>query len=53
MEQKIMELIEGYARTHGLAKEGGSEYIYQNDGAQTDAIALVADIFDLYAGDED
>ena len=52
MEQKIMELIEGYSQKHDLAKECGSEYIYQSDKAQVDALELVADIFDLYANAE-
>lgn len=49
MKDKIMKLIEEYANTHDLAKECGSEYIYQSDTARTDAINLVSDIFDLYA----
>ncbi len=52
MEQKIMDLIDGYAKKHNLAKECGSEYIYQSDEAQIDALELVADIFDLYANNE-
>lgn len=52
MEQKIMDLIDGYAKKHNSAKECGSEYIYQSDEAQIDALELVADIFDLYANNE-
>lgn len=44
--EEIIELIAEYTYGHPLAKECGSEYIYQNDKAQTDAIQLVADIFD-------
>ena len=50
---KIMSLIDGYAQKHDLAKSCGSEYIYQNDEAQVDALRLVADIFDLYAEEEE
>lgn len=52
MENKIMGLINGYAEKHELAKECGGEYIYQNDRAQVDALALVSAIFDLYANEE-
>lgn len=51
MEEKIMNLIEKYANKHELAKECGSEYIYQDDEAQVDAIDLVGKIFDLYANE--
>ena len=44
----ILGLIEKYAEKHELAKECGGEYIGQSDSAQTDAIELVCDIFDLY-----
>lgn len=47
-----MDLIDGYAKKHNSAKECGSEYIYQSDEAQIDALELVADIFDLYANNE-
>lgn len=43
---KLKELILEYANTHELAVECGSEYIYQNDDAQVDALNLVCDIFD-------
>lgn len=43
---KLKELILEYANTHELAVECGSEYIYQNDDAQVDALDLVCDIFD-------
>ena len=43
---KLKELILEYANTHELAVESGSEYIYQNDNAQVDALDLVCDIFD-------
>lgn len=49
IREKIMSLIDGYAKRHDLAKECGSEYIYQSDSAQIDALELVANIFDLYA----
>jgi len=48
MSEKIMNLIEKYANKHELAKECGSEYIYQSDRAQIDALELVANIFDLF-----
>lgn len=53
MEKKIIDLIEGYAKKHNSAKECGSEYIYQSDEAQIDALDLVANIFDLYANGYD
>lgn len=43
---KLKELIVEYVNTHELAVECGSEYIYQNDDAQVDALDLVCDIFD-------
>lgn len=43
---KVKELILEYANTHELAVECGSEYIYQNDDAQVDALDLVCTIFD-------
>ena len=52
MKEQIMKLIETYADKHDLAKECGSEYIYQSDKAQVDAIELVGKIFDLYANSE-
>ena len=51
MKEKIRVLIEDYAERHPLAKECGGEYIYQDDGAQADAIELVSNIFDLYANE--
>lgn len=51
MREKIRVLIDDYAERHPLAKECGGEYIYQNDEAQTDAIELVSNIFDLYANE--
>lgn len=53
MESKIMELIKKYAEKHPLAKDAGSEYIYQNDEAQIDALDLVANIFNLYVDEDD
>ena len=44
-----MELINEYSENHKLAKSCGSDYIYQSDRAQVDALKLVGDIFDLYA----
>lgn len=44
--EEIIELIAEYVYRHPLVEECGSEYIYQNDKAQIDAIQLVADIFD-------
>lgn len=43
---KLKELILEYTNVHELAVECGSEYIYQNDDAQVDALDLVCDIFD-------
>lgn len=43
---KLTKLIKQYTFDHGSVIECGSEYIYQNDKAQTDAIDLVCDIFD-------
>ena len=45
-EEKLLTLIAGYMEKHPLAKELGSEYIYQDDEAQEDAIELVANIFE-------
>jgi len=42
------DLVTDYFSKHPLAKEIGGEYIYQNDKAQEDAIALVSEICDLY-----
>ena len=49
MNEKIMKLIDKYSEEHDLAKSCGSDYIYQSDRAQVDALKLVGDIFDLYA----
>lgn len=46
MNEDIMNLIIEYINKHPLAAECGSEYIYQDDKAQVDAIQLVADICD-------
>ena len=43
---KLKEFILEYANAHELAVECGSEYIYQNDDAQVDALDLVCAIFD-------
>ena len=48
IDNSILNLVEKFSIKHPLAKECGSEYIYQNDRAQVDAIGLVSDIFDLY-----
>lgn len=53
IKNKIMNLINKYSKKHELAKTYGSEYIYQNDDANIDAINLVAEIFDLYAAEEE
>ena len=53
IENKIMDLINKYGKKHELAKTCGSEYIYQSDSAHIDAINLVAEIFDLYAAEEE
>lgn len=45
-KEKVIELIEIYAKAHESAVICGSEYIYQSDRAQEDALYLVADIFD-------
>ena len=47
----ILTLIDKYVEKHELAKECGSEYVYQSDRAQIDALKLVGDIFDLYIED--
>ena len=44
--EEIKALIAGYVKRHPLVEERGSEYIWQHDTAQEDAIQLVADIFD-------
>lgn len=44
--ENLMVLIAGYAEKHPLAVKCGSEYIYQDDKAQEDALELVANIFD-------
>lgn len=49
IQTKIMSLIESFSQKHEDAKTSGSEYIMQDDLAQIDAIALVCDIFDVYA----
>ena len=43
---KLQTLILNYATTHELAVKCGSEYIFQSDNAQVDALNLVGDIFD-------
>lgn len=43
---KLKELILEYANAHELDVECGSEYIYQSDDAQVDALDLVCAIFD-------
>ena len=53
IENKIMDLINKYGKKYELAKTYGSEYIYQSDIAYIDAINLVAEIFDLYAAEEE
>lgn len=47
----ILTLIDKFAEKHESAKKCGSEYIWQNDEAQVDAIKLVGKIFDIYAED--
>lgn len=49
IKMSVMSLIEKFSGEHELAKERGSEYIMQNELAQIHAIALVCDIFDVYA----
>ena len=44
--EKVIKLIEAYAKKHESAVTCGSEYIYKNEKAQFDALDLVADIFD-------
>lgn len=48
LSKKVMELINEYSENHKLAKSCGSDYIFQSDRAQVDALKLVGDIFDLY-----
>lgn len=43
---KLTKLIEQYAFNHESVIECGSEYIYQDDDARTNAVDLVCDIFD-------
>ena len=45
-KENIVVLLTEYAEKHPLAVKSGSEYIYQDDKAQVDAIDLVASIFD-------
>lgn len=42
----LQKLIAEYTNKHELAVECGSEYIYQDDDAQVDALDLVCAIFD-------
>ena len=42
----IHDLLIEYAEKHPLALECGSEYIFQSDRAQVDALELVGKIFD-------
>ena len=44
--EEIKALIAGYVEKHPSAEECGSEYIWQSDKAQEDALQLVCDIFD-------
>ena len=44
--EEIKALIAGYVERHPLVEKCGSEYIWQNNQAQEDAIQLVCDIFD-------
>ena len=44
--EEIKALIAGYVEKHPLVEECGSDYIWQTDKAQVDAIQLVCDIFD-------
>lgn len=44
-----VDLVEKYARKHELANSCGSEYIYQSEEAQADAIELVGAIFDQFS----
>ena len=44
--EELLVLIAQYIEKHPLAKDCGSEYIYQSDSAQKDAIELVANIFE-------
>ena len=44
--EELLLLISEYIEKHELAKELCSEYIYQDDKAQQDAIKLVVDIFE-------
>ena len=46
---KIAKLIDAYFKKHPLAKKCGSEYIYQDDEAQVDAVKLTSDIIDIFA----
>lgn len=43
---KIEELLTEYYKKYPLAIEGGSEFVMQNDEAQSDALELICKIFD-------
>lgn len=47
---QVMAAIDAYGEKHSLAVECGAEYVWQSDEAQVDALNLVGNIFDIYAG---
>lgn len=51
-EERILHLVNIYVDRHNLRYGPGGEYVYQSDKAQEDALALVADIADVLAGDD-
>lgn len=46
---EICDIIMNFLNEHPSAEECGSEYIYQNDMAQVDALKMAADIFDVFS----
>lgn len=51
-DERILGLVNKYAKKHNLRYGAGGEYVMQSDSAQEDALELVADIADILAGDE-
>lgn len=46
--KEICKLISDYCEKHPAAPRCGSEYVYQNDNANIDAVELVAEIMDVF-----
>ena len=51
--EMLTSQIEGYANRYPRAVTCGADYIYQNDDARTDALDLVAQIFEHIAEDSE